>query len=695
MRRYQDTFELILNAYSGEAAWQTVCDLSRFHRIQASPGHRQAAQLVRQRALEAGLEADIQSYPADEATSFWAFPSFQEWECEQAGLQLVQPAASARRLADYREVPISLIQRSSPYDGEAEVVLLEDGEEEADYEGLDVAGKAVLTHGDVRRVYELAVERRGAAGILYDGMRVVPAVRPEGDLLDVRQYTGFWWRPGDRKCFGFVLSPRDGAALRRLLKAKEPVRVSAQVVSRQYDGAIEVVSATIPGSTDQEVLVVAHLCHPSPSANDNASGAAAVLEAARTLQSQIRAGLLPPPQRTLRFLWLPEMTGTAAYLSAHEDDLGRIVAAINLDMVGEDQGQTGSSWLIERPPEAAASFAPELLSILREAMVGLRGMKDVSPSHTGVGEFPLYRQAESAFSGGSDHYILSDPTVGVATPMLIQWPDRFYHTSADTPDRTDPKSLARSGALAAAYAYWLAAAEVDEAAELGYQMVARFKAGLVREAQAAVAEAMQAEDSDQLAEVLGQLDRRLAYRLNRQKAALRTLERLAPLEYLVMDMQSELDRTAEREMAWAQGAMDVAWTGFSALGKKRRKREPGEAVEPPQPQGVVRASTPAEQEAAELVPVRQVRGPVPLQDYLWKLDPVDSAAYRALLATRKGASPGTLTILALYWADGTRTVLQIADLVELEAGNRDVELLVAYFKLLDKLGFVTLQQGPG
>jgi hypothetical protein len=149
------------------------------------------------------------------------------------------------------------------------------------------------------------------------------------------------------------------------------------------------------------------------------------------------------------------------------------VGGINLDMVGEDQNQTGSSWLIERPPDAAASYAAELLACLRDEMPGLKGMTGIAPSHTGIGGYPLYRQAEVPFSGGSDHFILSDPSVDVPTPMLIQWPDRFYHTAADTPDRTDPQSLARSGALAAMYTYWLAVAEAPQATWLGYQMAAR------------------------------------------------------------------------------------------------------------------------------------------------------------------------------------------------------------------------------
>jgi len=674
MDKLKQTFEQIWQAYSGEAAWQNVADLSRFHRIQASPGFRQAAQWIHQRLIRDGLEAEILSYRADEQSVFWAWPSFQEWDCQEATLHLVAPEGEARLLADFRACPISLIQRSTSFDGEAEVVLVEDGEEEADYDGLDVAGKVVLTRGGLHRVWELAVEQRGALGILFDGMRPVKPVRPEGDLADVRQYTSFWRLPGGNQCFGFVLTPRQGQALRRLLKeGKEPVCVRAKVVSRQYDGELEVVEATIPGETEETVLVVAHLCHPQPSANDNASGAAAALEAARTLQTLITRGDLPRPRRTIRFLWLAEMTGTMAYLAGHEQGIEQLIAGVNLDMVGEDQGQTGSSWLIECPPDAAASFAPELLIRLREEMLRLKGMVDVSPSHTGVGAYPLYRQAEVPFSGGSDHYILSDPTVRVPTPMLIQWPDRFYHTSADTPDRTDPHSLARSGSLAAIYAYWLASAGMEEVSWLGYEMVARFKARVVETAQAAATEALALPDGESLAKALADLDRRLAYLLGRQKAALKTLERLAPVACLVNALWDEIKQGAQHELAWARSAVGLraATLGVESL-----------------PELPLHDLGEEEKEAARLIPVRQVRGPIPLEDHMRRLDGGARDGWRQMRKAHQDSAPDTLTTLALYWADGVRSVLEIADLVELESGKRDVELLVAYFRLLEKLGFV-------
>ena len=674
MRDLRQTCQMIWQACSGEAAWQTVSDLSRFHRIQASPGYRQAAQWVHQRLLQAGLDSEILSYPADESTSFWTWTSFQEWDCTDATLHLIAPEEQAAELASFRASPISLIQRSAPFAGEAEVVLLEDGIEESDYDDVDVAGKVVLTRGDLRRVWELAVVQRGAIGILFDGMRPVPPVRSGGDLADIRQYTSFWWLAGDAHCFGFVLTPRQGQALRRLLKDDdEPVRVRASVDSRLYDGAMEVVSAAIPGEQDGEIVVVAHLCHPIPSANDNASGAAAALEGARALQSLVASGQLPAPRRTLRFLWLPEMTGSLAYVAGRQDDLDRMVAGVNLDMVGEDQEKTGSVWLIERPPDAAASFAPDLLARLRDEFPRIEGMTGVSPSHTGIGAYPLYRQAEVPFSGGSDHFVFSDPSVGVPMPMLIQWPDRFYHTSADTPDRTDPQSLARAATLAASYAYWLATAGSEEAKWLGYEMLARFKACVAETAQAAVTEAHNLSEGEDLAQTIADLDRRLAYLLDRQKAALGTLVRLAPAGCLVDDFQAEAEQGVQRELAWARGGVDLR---AASLGLTQLPAIPSPEL------------SEEEQQAADLVPVRQVRGPIPLQQHLRRLDEEDRQTWGQLLKERKGWGHHTLTSLALYWADGARSLLDIAGLVELETGSRDLELLLTYFQLLEKLGFV-------
>ena len=292
--------DLIRRTYRDEVAHRHVVAISRFHRIQASPGFRAAADYVVAQLVMAGVQVAVKRYPADGVARFWSTPSFLEWTCDDARLALLDERGEASEtLCDFSAVPISLIQRSVPVDGEFAVVALggKGGKDEADYEGVDVAGKLVLTNAPVAVVQEYAVRRRGAAGILFDGMKA--GGRSELDLPDARQYTSFWWagqvQPDG---WGFVVSPRQGQTLRAALADGKPVRVRAKIVSRFYKGSFEVVEGFIPGSgeSDQEVLLVSHLCHPQPGAHDNGSGAAALIETAATLARLIRDGSLPPPQ---------------------------------------------------------------------------------------------------------------------------------------------------------------------------------------------------------------------------------------------------------------------------------------------------------------------------------------------------------------------------------------------------------------
>ena len=671
---FKEVLTAIRQEFSGEAARNYVAAISRFHRIQASPGYRQAARYCLDELRAAGLDAEILTFPANGQAQFWSARSFQEWDVRQATLHLISPEKEQRKLADFRDCPISLIQRSVAFEGEAEVVVLEDGEEESEYEGLDLSGKIVLTQGDVSRVRELAVEKYGAVGILFDGMRKAPPVRERIDLPDALQYTSFWWRGGEQRCFGFVLSPREGDRLRALIKKQaqdggEPVRVRAMVDARLYDGSLEVVTALIPGKTEEEIIVVAHLCHPQPSANDNASGVATALEIARALQRLISAGRLAPPRRGIRFLWVPEITGTFAYLAAHETEIPRVIAGVNLDMVGQNQELCGSSFLIERPPAATPSFAPDLMERLREELF------DGAPSHTGLGSYPLFRHAVTPFSGGSDHYILSDPSVGVPTPMLIQWPDKFYHTSEDTLDKVDPAMLAHVGSLAATYAYFLAVAGPQETTWLGHEMVTRHKARLGRVLQQAMTEMLTLEDGEKLARLAADLERRVAYLVGRECEALDTLRRLWPEgDALIADLQHEVTIAAEHELDRVRAALvqRVSALGLDALPPVARP-EPDEWTT----------------RAGAMIPRRRYPGPASWRDHQHLLSPEERERWRKLVKAREKGGR-TLPILAQYWADGERTVLEIADLVEMETGQRDVELLVEHFRLLAKMGLVEL-----
>jgi hypothetical protein len=584
----------------------------------------------------------------------WGEPLFQEWSCDEGWLDLLLPGGEAMRLADYRAVPLSLMPRSVSADGEYELVVVNGGERAEDYAGLDVAGKLVLTRSSPMSVHRMAIEQLGAAGVIFDGMRAIPEICPPGDLLDDIQYSSWWWYGGETRAFGFALSPRAGAELRRRATRAahdgRALRLRARVRSHFTDGAIESVSARIVGTGDEEVLLMAHLCHPAPCANDNASGAAATMELARALHTLIESGRLPRPRRSIRFLWVPEMTGTYLYLAHHEALIGRIVAALNLDMVGADQSQCGSVNMVVHTSDALPSFVGDLLEAIRDGMGG--------DAHTfnGRADPPLFRYASTPTSNGSDHYILGDPSVGIPTPMIIEWPDRFYHTTADTIEKVSPATLRRNMALAGTYTFFVAEAGATEAAWLAREMNARFSERLSRKLQSAVTARLGGNRPSG-----APWADRVSFRIDRQRAALADLRRLEP-GFDPRPYQAAAQ--ASGELLWAQSR---------------------EVLEGWHPDG--REDLPAE--LAALVPRRRLRGPLSLRSHLARLPVAERDEALAELGRHPGFDSLTADI-ALYWADGARSLGEILDMVELETQARSPAGLAAHFTLLARLGLIDL-----
>jgi aminopeptidase YwaD len=432
------------------------------------------------------------------------------------------------------------------------------------------------------------------------------------------------------------------------------MRVQASIRSRFYPGTFEVVEAFIPGAPGaHEILLVSHLCHPRPGANDNASGAAALLETAVTLTRLIDQGVLPAPRRGIRFIWVPEMTGTFAWLAAQEAEVrsGRWLAGLNLDMVGADQCVTKGISEFVSLPAAGAAFADHLLNWLSESF--------------GEGNW----RKEAAFASGSDHYILSDPSVGIPTPMINDWPDRFYHTSADTPDKVSPAALARSGALAALYAYWLAAADPADAAWLSHLMLSRFATSISREA-AAAAESLQAtRNAGARARIWTSYQRTSAFRAERMDAALTSLNRLGIEPTALAAARIQAAEAVAAEEAYVRGLVSA---------------------------DEARIETPAEEagwgaEAAILLPRRLAPGPIDVGMALQ----ADSPGLRPAYWQLNDEADETLHVgasLLQYWADGHHTVAQIADLVELETKQPMGEVALRYFKLLVEAGLMTFQR---
>ncbi|HHW98151.1 MAG TPA: DUF4910 domain-containing protein [Firmicutes bacterium] len=656
--------------FSGNRAFAHVAEVAQHHRIQASPGFREAAEYCQKVFQGHSIEAEILSYPADGKTTYWTQQMMEEWHCEEATLDLISP--TKERLACFADNAFSLIQRSisTPKEGVvADVILLDCGDNPEPYADLDLSGSIVFTNGDINKVRAWAVEERGAIGIISDRLVEFAPVRHRYDIPDALQYTSFWWTGHEKQCFGFVLSPKAGDRLRQTCrrlreehaqdstKPKYP-QVRAFVQSSLYSGHIENVAALIPGQTEEEIIIAAHLCHPKASANDNASGVGVALETARTLNSLIASGELPKPRRSIRILLIPEMTGTYAYLATNEERIPQMLAAINLDMVGENQDLCKGPLVAEYPPEAAGSFVGDLLAAIMEEVAA------ESKNLAGTSSYALFKHATAPFSGGSDHYILSDPTVGVPCPMLIQWPDKYYHTSEDTLDKVDPAMLYRVGCMTATYVYLLANMGLAEAKWILSESRGRYLGQLHRLLNNSAEQQLQAVSEAELLTTR----QRVQYKLERRQAELSSINR-----FLTPEEQAEFERPLQAEFDFLRQVTHSLW--------QHHLEELGVDT-------LAEPSPPASGDY-QLVPRRLFRGPISMRGKLETLSPADRQAYEEL--TRKHAEAARRANYLVYWADGQRTIAEIDHLVQMETGISDLAFTLNYFRFLEKLGLVACQ----
>ena len=445
-------------AVSEKRLLNVVKEVSNFHRIQASPMYREAAEHVMKICNKYGLNAKILSYEADPDVWYLQSKMFKEWSIKEATLDLVDPEM---RLADYSAEAISVIQKSYPIDRRndpVDLVLLDKGNDPSAYEGLDLTGKFAFFRGSVRQsewIYE-----KGAIGIVTDFIMETKN-RTRAELYDSLTYSSYWpvHTEGEPEGRGFVLSPRMGDKLAKMCREKMEkdggyLQVKPYIDSALYNGHIEVVEVTIEGKDDKTVYLSAHLCHPRSSCNDNASGVSATLEAMNVMNRLIKEGKIEQPQHTIKLTLIPEFTGTFAYLSDHTD-YEKGLGAMNLDMVGGKQTRFYGPITLTKTPFSTPALNNELCMIAMD----YAGREAYSLSDDPVA---LTNHRVEPHSGGSDHTVYCDPTINIPCCMLGQWPDLNYHTATDTLDVIDPAVLKFSCLTAINFAYNLANMKAED-----------------------------------------------------------------------------------------------------------------------------------------------------------------------------------------------------------------------------------------
>lgn len=454
------------------------------------------------------------------------------------------------------------------------------------------------------------------------------------ELGNERQWINAWGDYGwgflktSTPLLSYSVTPNQAARLREILAGGKRVVLRARAATRLYEGEYPWVTAVLPGTVRDGEEVLALGHIAEQGAQDNATGVAATVQALRTLERLMATGQLPRPRRSIRVLLMPEVYGSLHYMERHPERMARTVAAITVDTPAASYDLAGTEYTAYKNPHVAKSWTDVLIQRIARATL------------------PRFRPFHTAeHTTGTDAY-LGDPTIGVPNVWLYSGTGTVtHHNSADVPGTVDLRSLGDLTAMVAAYLYVAASAGEAEAPWLASLIVD----GAAEDLSAAGAAGMDALlAGDQAGAAFGLA--RLQYLAERNIEALGGLRKLGAAE--TMGASAAHIRAFEK----AQSAR------LTEQGVKAYRR----AGEGPDGALVVR---------------RKKIGTIPMDDLAQE--------------KREGFPSGAwdkMVTVALYWCDGKRTIDEVARLTEMEMGRPLSFRFGAYFRFLERKGYVEFVQ---
>jgi aminopeptidase YwaD len=440
----QQQMTSIINEVSGERAMHTVLDLVPYQFVRPPAeyqAHFREAEVMAKYAKEYGFSnVAIEDYPTGQTYQ----PVVGElWTTTPKNIKIF----------DIHDIPEALASTNANGDISAELVNVGQGTNK-DFEGKDVKGKFVLSlaPNGLAATYNRAIEF-GAIGVL--GISAIGAGDRATDYANAIVWTTV---NAKSNTAAWALSPKAAHELETMLSRGQTVTIRSVTKTEQVPNKQEIVHAEIPGdgSTTQEVAIGGHLfeSYIKQGANDDNSGCALTLEIGRAYLKLIAEGKLPRPKRTINFNWVQEISGTNAWFKAHPDKQKVIIGDLNFDMEGIRLTQSRSFWLLQRTPDTFPSYINDIAQSVMEYIAEV-SRERVRYRRSGYGS----SQPVEAPNGSTDafyikidkHYGSSDHVTymqhGIPAVMFITWPDMWYHSSQDTPDKQDPTQYKRAAAV--------------------------------------------------------------------------------------------------------------------------------------------------------------------------------------------------------------------------------------------------------
>jgi len=668
------TLDAIIAHASGDIAYQHIRRIGLFNRLAASEAYHHAAEYVLGELKKYGLsDAQIEQYPADGKTWYYMFKSFYGWDGESGVVWLTSP--HQEKICDFAEMPACLCRWSNSAHVTGELVYVGEGTAE-DFKGKDVKNKVVLTSSDPGSVHEEAVFNRGALGVISF---FYPRPMDYPDVVERSGIDHYETSDGRKSTFAFKISYRKGQELLAMLAAGQKVVVKVDVNARVYPSKYENVIATIPGTDPnaKEFVFTAHLCHFDPGSNDNASGAASIMEIARAIKELMASGEIEPPRRTIRFIWVPEMSGSFAYAATHQDKTDNMICGLNLDMVGSYLNRNNSGFYFHCTPDSLPHFINDVVANFAEFVGKTNTEEDYysayhfyKPVLSVQGSRDSFRFKVLPFMGGSDHKIYDDRLVHVPMVFFNVWPDPYYESDLDTPDKCDPTTLRREAVIAIASAVFTTKAASPEALELSSEIYSRALGRISLDVKKAF-EYLNKSEGQGLETAYKEAVIVVRHSFIREKTAVSTVLALAPKDAALAKYISELKARLDSQQ---EGALQDVWNHYQALcGRSGLKLETPKL-------------SPEELAAQKVIPIRneKLRGPLGIR-YV-----SEKAGVSPLSGSSKILLDERVSYEVFNFIDGKNSLLEIRNAASAEYSPIPLQDVKNFIEILAKADVVRL-----
>lgn len=340
----------------------TVEELFKFDRQLIGSGYDNSLEYLKHL-----LPLDVLEFPSGQVFGTWKSPD--EWVVRDAWVKF-----NGEKIIDYKKEPLSLLVYSLPFQG----IVTKDELLKHLYHSEDMPTATPYNFKFYDRDWGFCVPQTFIKTKMTEGDPYELVTDADGNQEIKNTYKESW--------------------IDNLQEGEYEVFIDCD----HKPGVMKIGVHTIKGTSDREILLLAHLDHPQQ-ANDNLSGVACLLDI------WMKYAKKEMPEHTIKLIFCPETIGSMAY--AETQDLSKVDFVAAVDICGNDNNILfQKSWNDEDRINRVAHCALQ--------MAGNE-----------------YRKGKFRTSIGSDETPFNDPLINIPGVLLTRWPYDEYHTNQDTPDK--------------------------------------------------------------------------------------------------------------------------------------------------------------------------------------------------------------------------------------------------------------------